>query len=392
MTAVPDPPDVAIRNAGAILTAESTVRFRLLSNTGNYSMKRLHVTSHRPLYACPPAEMFGYFGWPSLARLSDGSLVAAASGFRHAHICPFGKSVLFRSRNAVEWSAPEIINDSPVDDRDTGLLALDDKSFLLSWFGSDTRIYYPAPDAAYRPVLDTWEDDTVQQHIGSFLRSYSPAAGWGPVQRVKVTSPHGPIRLRNGDLFYLGTEFGHRDADGNFHLSMRHEHRITALRSADGGLTWIECGSVAFPEDPDAFFCEPHAIELMDGRLLGLLRRERDFSIWQTVSADGGASWSCPEFRCFGSPPQLLRHSSGILIASYGCRRAPFGQRVMFSTDEGTSWDTDWIIRDDAPDADLGYPCSVELDDGSILTLYYQHEPGNPNAALLLSHWNLPQL
>lgn len=336
--------------------------------------------------------MFGYFGWPSLARLSDGSLIAAASGFRHAHICPFGKSVIFRSPDGVNWSEPEIINDSPVDDRDTGLLTLDDNAFMLSWFGSDTRIYYPEPDAAYRPVLDTWENDTVQQHIGSFLRSYSPAAGWGPVQRVKVTSPHGPIRLRNGDLFYLGTEFGYRDADGNFHLSMRHEHRITALRSSDGGLTWNECGSVAFPEDPDAFFCEPHAIELADGRLLGLLRRERDFSIWQTISADGGAGWSCPEFRCFGSPPQLLRHSSGILIASYGCRRAPFGQRVMFSTDEGTSWDTDWIIRDDAPDADLGYPCSVELGDGSILTLYYQHDPGNPNAALMLSEWRLPQL
>ena len=29
-----------------------------------------------------PKEKFGYFGWPSIARQADGTLIVAASGFR----------------------------------------------------------------------------------------------------------------------------------------------------------------------------------------------------------------------------------------------------------------------------------------------------------------------
>jgi hypothetical protein len=35
-----------------------------------------------------------YFAWPTVARLRDGRIAVAASGFRIDHICPFGKAVL----------------------------------------------------------------------------------------------------------------------------------------------------------------------------------------------------------------------------------------------------------------------------------------------------------
>ena len=41
-----------------------------------------------------PGEKFGYFGWPTIARLDDGRLVAASSGLRSEHVCPWGKTVL----------------------------------------------------------------------------------------------------------------------------------------------------------------------------------------------------------------------------------------------------------------------------------------------------------
>ena len=41
-----------------------------------------------------PNSMHNYFGWPSVARLQDGSLMTVASGFRIAHICPFGKVIV----------------------------------------------------------------------------------------------------------------------------------------------------------------------------------------------------------------------------------------------------------------------------------------------------------
>ena len=37
-----------------------------------------------------PGERFGYFGWPTVARLDDGTLMVASSGLRSQHVCPFG--------------------------------------------------------------------------------------------------------------------------------------------------------------------------------------------------------------------------------------------------------------------------------------------------------------
>jgi len=42
-----------------------------------------------------PNGIHNYFGWPSVTRLQDNSLLAVASGFRIAHVCPFGKVVAF---------------------------------------------------------------------------------------------------------------------------------------------------------------------------------------------------------------------------------------------------------------------------------------------------------
>ena len=67
------------------------------------------------------------------------------------------------------------------------------------------------------------------------------------------------------------------------------------------------------------------------------------------------------------------------------------GQRAAISYDDGATWQHDFIIRDDGPDGDLGYPASVELPDGSILTVYYQKpEKTTDKCAFLWSRWRLP--
>ena len=53
-----------------------------------------------------PTDEFGYFGWPSVARTEDGTLWAVASGFRFWHVCPWGRTVLFKSTDEGKtWSA-----------------------------------------------------------------------------------------------------------------------------------------------------------------------------------------------------------------------------------------------------------------------------------------------
>lgn len=347
-------------------------------------------------------DLFGYFGWPSVARLRDGSLAVAVSGYRNSHVCPFGKTVLITgSPDGRKWNTPQIINDTAIDDRDAGIIELADGSLLISHFTSDTGFLYadrPHPEPAgidYRPVLDSWDAGNVASSLGSFVRRRSPDGEWGELIAVKVSTPHGPIVLGNGELFYIGRNYGEVGIDGKLHFSMEAENYLQVFRSGDNGETWrATAPRVRLPEWYSGRVHEPHAIELADGTILAHIRvhpPEKHFEIHQITSADGGKTWSEPEYIASGSPPHLMRHSSGVLICSYGYRRPPYGERVMFSCDEGKSWDIDWILRDDGPDGDLGYPATVELEDGTLFTVYYQHEPGNRNAGVMYSRWKLPE-
>ncbi|MEX0669784.1 MAG: exo-alpha-sialidase [Pirellulales bacterium] len=179
---------------------------------------------------------------------------------------------------------------------------------------------------------------------------------------------------------------------------------IAAARSTDGGQTWNMVGRVPVaPRTNAANYHEPHVVELSSGRLVAAIRLEDhsgktlaaagipSFTIMQTESDDGGATWSMPRWLGFkGSPPHLLRHSSGALVMTYGYRERPFGQRVAISRDDGRTWDADWILRGDGPDGDLGYPSTVELTDGSLFTVCYQKAGKDEKCSLLSSRWKLP--
>jgi len=116
------------------------------------------------------------------------------------------------------------------------------------------------------------------------------------------------------------------------------------------------------------------------------------FSIMQTESSDGGRTWTPAQpLGYHGSPPHVILHSSGTLVCVYGYRLAPYGERVMLSQDNGKTWAYHYILRDDGPDGDLGYPASAELGDGSILTIYYQKiHSREEKCSLLWSRWRLP--
>jgi len=351
-------------------------------------------------------ERFGYFAWPSVARLEDGTLAVISSGLRTAHICPWGKTVLHISHDdGRTWSPSRVIQDSPIDDRDVGIVSLGGNRLLVTWFRSDTRRYanreMPEEEArAWADAFSTWTDEQVDALVGSWLMlSDDAGTTWGNPIRVPVSTPHGPILLRNGDLLYMGLPYVKR-AD-------LHDDRseMAVARSTDGGRTWTTIGQVPVcPNTHPGNYGEPHMVELPSGRLLALIRTvNRDyaelapsgilnFSLVQTESEDGGCTWSVPRPLGFhGAPPHLLRHSSGVLVLTYGYRQEPYGQRVAISYDNGGSWDHDWILRDDGPDSDLGYPCTVEMADGSLFSVYYQKAAAGEKCSLLWSRWTLPE-
>lgn len=353
-----------------------------------------------------PNEKFGYFGWPTVAKTDDGTLLVASSGLRTGHVCPFGKTVLNESKdNGQTWSPPRVIQESLIDDRDAGVVDLGGGKLLVSWFRSDTRIYmkdaWPTGDERkdWHRAFATWTDEQVQPLIGSWvMHSADAGATWGEPVRAPVSTPHGPIMLKNGDLLYFGKRFKTWE---DMSLSI-----IAAARSTDNGCTWEIVGTVPVCDKTDPInYHEPHVVELPSRRLLGIIRIQDHgdkpltgsgiptFSLMQTESDDGGCTWTTARPLGFhGSPPHLLRHSSGTLILTYGYRKAPYGQRVAFSYDNGETWDHDWIIRDDGPDRDIGYPSTVELTDGSLYTVCYQKVAAGEQCALLWSRWTLPKM
>ncbi|MBQ5355279.1 MAG: exo-alpha-sialidase [Clostridia bacterium] len=343
-----------------------------------------------------PDTFFRYHGWPSVTMDAAGTLYAVDSGFRVSHICPFGKTALYRSFDGGRtWSIPSVVNDTYLDDRDAGIVSLGGKKLLVTWFSHPAQVYlerygehirkvWPGSDG----VLDAYPT-IPEEHArgGSFLRvSEDGGFTWGKTVRVPVSAPHGPILLKNGDLLYLGKAM---------YTDELPYGAVAAYRSADGGMNWEKLSVLSIPEGtvPDNFH-EPHVVELPSGRLLGMIRGEGaqvefGFTMFETHSDDGGRSWSpLVPTHIQGSPPHLCLHSSGAVILSFGRRTEPFGERALVSRDGGETWEDEYILHETTP-CDLGYPATVELPDRSLLTVYYQQVEGDPFTSLLYTKWKL---
>ena len=139
----------------------------------------IHVNGENGVVCRVPNCDFGYFGWPSIARLADGTLIAGASGLRWSHICPWGKSVLSESHDGGKtWTEPHVVHDSPLDDRDVGVVALGGQSVMITWFTLDSREFLAEYRRGMSGAVRSWmegkvsalDDQTVKAHKGSWTR------------------------------------------------------------------------------------------------------------------------------------------------------------------------------------------------------------------------------
>lgn len=349
------------------------------------------ICKHGVVCTRPDSE-YGYFGWPSAAILGAGRVVVGCSGLRRHHVDPFGKTVLCVGTPEDGFGECIVGHDSPLDDRDAGVVALGGNSLLVTWFTLDTRIfrddlmkYSPAEFEVMDAAMRAFPEDA-KKYVGSWtMRSDDGGATFTSPARCPVSSPHGPVVMRDGRLIYLGKLFPE---------GMDRPFGIVSCAESRDGLHWDVLGEVPLPENvTNGQFHEPHVIELNDGALLCLIRYHYPnggLGIYKSVSRDGGRTWSTPEdMDIHGSPPHLLRHSSGAIVLTYGWRHAPYGQRARISRDDGATWSDEIILRDDGPDGDLGYPCSVELPGGDILTVYYQKRPGESLCSILWTQWHI---
>lgn len=335
----------------------------------------------------PFTEPNRYLGWPSIAKTEEGELLIVYSGDRDSHVCPWGKTRLIRSAdNGKTWSQPETINNTPLDDRDAGIIQTSRGTILVSWF---TSLAYASPNwkwayHKYARIAEKIPDELKKQWLGNWIRrSEDGGKTWLEPSRTLGTSPHGPIQLRDGRLLYVGTGTW----EGTFSFVVE--------ESNDDGKSWQVISVVPTPTGNAHHMSEPHMAQLKSGKLVTMVRnepkdREKCFLL-QSESYDGGKTWTMlHETPLWGYPPHLLTLNNGWLLVVYGHRRKPYGERACVSRDEGETWDAaNEIVLAEAFNGDLGYPASVQLIDGTILTVFYQQDKEGEPTSVFTTHWRL---
>ncbi len=341
-----------------------------------------------------------YHGWPTVARCKDGRLAVVCSGAREGHVCPFGRVELMMSRDEGRtWGWPRVLMDSDIDDRDAGVVETAKGSLLATTFTSLAYEQYitkaqklkPGDKGAWSAAkLKRWlaahnrlPADKRKAMLGSWIvRSTDGGMTWSGRYRCPVNSPHGPIQLSDGRLLYAGKEMWHGTG------------RIGVCESADDGLTWRWLAEIPTRKGDDhKDYHELHAIEAADGRLVAQIRNHNKVNgreTLQSTSTDGGKTWSAPRsIGVWGLPSHLLRLKDGRLLMTYGHRRKPYGNQARVSADHGKTWSEPMTVSGDGKGGDLGYPSTVQLGDGSLLSVWYEVMKGSPCAVLRQARWSL---
>ena len=118
-----------------------------------------------------PHSKHNYFAWSTIARLKNGRIALAASGYRLKHVCPFGKTVISFSEDECEtFSAPSPVVDTPLDDRDGGLLAFGESNVMVTSFNNtrDAQRSYKSTVTDYMlAYLDTVTDEEEEKYYGT---------------------------------------------------------------------------------------------------------------------------------------------------------------------------------------------------------------------------------
>ena len=133
----------------------------------------------------------------------------------------------------------------------------------------------------------------------------------------------------------------------------------------------------------------PNVVVAVDGTVVvtwgsGSVRARR--------SEDGGRTWGSvitiakPGFQGGGT---TVDETTGHILAFVEKHHPPAPLSVYRSEDHGKTWSEPITISGDGAGGDLGYPTTVQLDDGSLVTVWYEQMAGSTFAVLRQAHWML---
>lgn len=206
--------------------------------------------------------------------------------------------------------------------------------------GPDTSVFLPTRVYHSRDAGATWTD------VGGF-----------------PLTPDGQPYVPFGDVL--------PGSDGALYMSaydfFSEERAAVFFRSADRGVTWTEQGII------DKAISETALLHLGGGTWLAAARTCQDEHLRVYRSTNEGAAWVSegPVTQHNQMPGHLLRlPDRRILLVTGDRREGELGVMARFSNNEGKTWGPFFRLIH-MQNEDGGYPSSVALSDGTILTAYY---------------------
>ncbi|MFF5257809.1 sialidase family protein [Actinomadura viridis] len=308
--------------------------------------------------------------FPNAERLSDGSIVAVAREGA-GHTGQDGRLLMLRSRDGgLTWSSPQVVLDTPYDDRDPMVTQLSSGRLLLSWFQIDYSVRPAEPMGTFVARSDdggaTWSApvlvETVMSGESDIVDTYE--LGWA--------ASHGQIKeLPSGELIIplYGTVPDDR------------WQRATVVRSLDGGRSWRAGTESMIASAQGTHYQEPVLTVLPDGAVHALLRIGTGASTMGAVysqeswSRDGGRTWSAPariDLVTSSAHTEVLRNGDvflayGDLSGHFTSRRGTVGAVLR---DPGRPWTgAPRELVYDSGTGDQANPAAVEVRPGRVLVL-----------------------
>ena len=301
----------------------------------------------------------GYEAYPDICKLANGDLYCVfTAGYYHVSApsprLPRGARLCYArsSDNAETWSSPKLLIDTLRNEQDGMVTQLADGTLLCliyDYYGADAGSLFITES---KDNGETWSKEWPVAKRPGFEQMFSSE----PI-----------LRLPDDTLLMAVYGFDHgEEVDG------RPRYRSGILFSYDHGRTW-PTASIVGPYDPEprhgrSGVCEIALTRLRDGKLIAHTRS----SMYQSESTDDGRSWSAlhktvPSLN--GYCPNLLYTSNGMLISAH---RWP-NTSLNYSADDGEKW-SDYVMVSECWGAQ---PSMVELEDGSVLMVYYEENSGS---------------